>query len=223
VTPSVTPTVTPSITATPSVTPSPTTPSGQLRHATTTTDACNNNGDPYYTSPSCATSPTAGCRLYTNPSLTNPYNVDGYVYKSSSVGTYWRYENSGGIYQITGGQQTCPSPTPTPTPTRTPSPTPSVTPSVTPSISITPSPTPSPVTCYSQGSFNYVSSMVDCQVGSYPYQLYSPSGSLSVGSYLYSNSTCTGSVSNSIVQYGDGTNYQTDSSGQIIDIYNPGC
>ena len=155
--------------------------------------------------------------------------ASGYVGFNTTNGQYWTYGNSGGTYQITGGPFTCPSPSPTPsvTPsiTATPSVTPSITstPSPTRTPSVTPTPSPSPVTCYSQGYFNYVSSIVDCQVGSYPYQLYSPSGSLSVGSYLYTNNSCTGSVASSYVQFGDGTNYQTNGSGQIIDIYNPGC
>jgi hypothetical protein len=188
----------------------------------------------YYTSPSCAATVVAGCKAYTNPTLTNLVTDVGYVGKQGST-TYYAYTNPGPAnnHQATGTQQTCPSPSPTPsvtpsitpsiTPTRSVTPTPTPTPSITPTPSVTPTPTPSPVTCYSQGSFEYVSSIVDCQVGSYPYTFYSPCGSLSIGCYLYANNTCTGSVASSYVQFGDGTNYQTDGGGQIIDIYNPGC
>jgi len=192
---------------------------------------CTSNGDPIYFNASCSASPTSGCIGYTSAALTVNYNLgaSGYVGFNTTNGQYWTYGNNGGTYMITGGPFTCPSPSPTPTVTpsvtRTPSVTPSITPSptTTPSVTPTPTPSPTPVTCYSQGSFEYVSSINDCQVGSYPYTLYSPCGSLTVGCYLYTNNTCTGSVSSSYVQFGDGTNYQTDGGGQITDIYNPGC
>jgi len=159
------------------------------------------------------------------------YNLgaSGYVGFNTTNGQYWTYGNNGGTYMILSGPFTCPSPSPTPTVTpsvtRTPSVTPSITPSPTrtPSVTPTPTPSPTPATCYNQGGGNYVSSMNECYVGSYPTTFYSDCSTLNYNCYLYTNSNCTGSVSSSFVQFGDGTNYGTNGSGLINDINNPGC